>query len=64
MRRRRRALDGLIAALAFLVLVQGYRLVTSDGPKMTTLLAVAAVVGVAGAALAGAFERLLRKRRV
>jgi len=63
-RRRRRALDGLLAALAFLVLAQGYRLATGEGPGLVPLLAVAAVVGVAGAALAGVFEAVLRKRRV
>ncbi|MFB6120100.1 MAG: hypothetical protein ABEJ68_03170 [Halobacteriaceae archaeon] len=64
MTRRRRAVDAALAALAFLVLAQGYRLVTGEGPGVPLLLGAAVVVGAAGATLAGAFERLLRKRRV
>jgi hypothetical protein len=61
-RPRRRALDGALSALAFLVLAQGYRLVTDGGPSLPVLLAVAVAVGVAGAALAAGLERLLAKR--
>jgi len=56
---------GLVAALAFLVLAQGYRLVTDRGVSLAALVGVAAIVAAAAAALAYvAEERLARKERV
>ena len=56
---------GLVGALSFLVLAQGYRLLYGDGPSLPVLLAVAVVVWAAGSAgswLLGSW--LARKRRV
>jgi hypothetical protein len=56
---------GLVGALAFLVLAQGYRLVVGRLVGFAALLVVAGVVGVAAAALAYAAQgRLARKERV
>jgi len=56
---------GAVGALAFLVLAQGYTLLTSRGPGPLSTLGVALVVGVVVTALAYAAEgRLARKERV
>ncbi|MGM0397787.1 MAG: hypothetical protein ACQEQY_02215 [Halobacteriota archaeon] len=46
-RRREHVLWGLVGALSFLVLAQGYRLLWGRGPSLSSLLAVAVVVWVA-----------------
>ncbi|MFB6094171.1 MAG: hypothetical protein ABEJ77_04445 [Halanaeroarchaeum sp.] len=63
--RRAAATWGLVGALSFLVLAQGYRLVVGGGPSLSALLAIAVVVWAAasvGAALLDAW--LAGKRRV
>ena len=56
---------GAVAAMAFLVLAQGYRLVMGRGVGILALLGVAVVVALAAALLAYAVEgRLARKERV
>ncbi|MFW5920134.1 MAG: hypothetical protein ACOCSF_08120 [Halanaeroarchaeum sp.] len=63
--RRESLLWGLVGALSFLVLAQGYRLLYGEGPTLPALLAVALVVWVAGSVgtwWLGAW--LDRKRRV
>ncbi|AKH96747.1 hypothetical protein [Halanaeroarchaeum sulfurireducens] len=63
--RREHLLRGLVGALSFLVLVQGYRLLSGRGPSLPVLLGVAVVVwavGSAGSALLDAW--LAEKRRV
>ena len=63
--RRDALLWGLVGALSFLVLAQGYRLVTDQGPSLWVLLAVALVVWVvASVGSAVLASRLERKRRV
>ena len=64
-RRRDALLWGLVGALSFLVLAQGYRLVTDQGPSTWLLLGVALVVwAVASVGSAVLASRLDRKRRV
>ncbi|MFB6134784.1 MAG: hypothetical protein ABEJ55_07335 [Halanaeroarchaeum sp.] len=64
-RRREHALRGLVGALAFLVLAQGYRLVTTQGPGLALLLPLALVVWFAGTvASARLADYLAGKRRV
>ncbi len=59
------ALWGLVGALAFLVLAQGYRLVTDRGVAFAALVGVALAVAVAATAVAYVAEgRLARKERV
>jgi len=63
--RRDALLWGLVGALSFLVLAQGYRLVTDQGPSTWMLLGVALVVwAVASVGSAVLASRLDRKRRV
>lgn len=64
-RRREHVLWGLVGALSFLVLAQGYRLLFGTGPSLPALLGVAVVVWAAasvGSALLQSY--LTRKRRV
>jgi len=59
--RRSSLLWGLVGALAFLVLVQGYRLLVGPlGPGPLALGAVALVVGAAAAGLTHVLEPRIR----
>ena len=56
---------GLVGALSFLVLAQGYRLVTDRGPSLAVLLVVGVAVGVVATGATYALRRhLVSKRRV
>ncbi|MFC7047097.1 hypothetical protein ACFQH6_18380 [Halobacteriaceae archaeon GCM10025711] len=56
---------GLVGALSFLVLAQGYRLVTDRGVGLPALLVVAVVVAVAATAASYLADGwATRKRRV
>jgi len=62
-RRRRAAVRGLVGALAFLVLAQGYRLLVDvEAATLPALLAVAVGVGAAGGALSYLVEPRLKRR--
>lgn len=64
-RRREHALWGLVGALSFLVLAQGYRLVWGTGPSLPALLGVAVVVWVASTLGSSLLQSWLAgKRRV
>ena len=64
-RRRASLLWGLVGALAFLVLTQGYRLVASPGLDPVVQVGVAVLVGVLAALLSYGFEGwLARNERV
>jgi hypothetical protein len=63
--RREAVLWGLVGALSFLVLAQGYRLVSGEGPTLPVLLAVAVMVWAAGSVGSWLLGSLLAgKRRV
>ncbi|PSP74915.1 hypothetical protein BRC81_17225 [Halobacteriales archaeon QS_1_68_20] len=61
-RTRTSLLWGLVGAMTFLVLVQGYELLRSVPVGFATKLAVAAIVGVVAAGLTYAAEGWLRER--
>lgn len=54
---------GVIAALSFLVLAQGYELLAAPGIGLFSKLAVAVVVAGVAAGVSYAFEGLLRSER-
>jgi hypothetical protein len=62
-RRRRAAVRGLVGALFFLVLGQGYRLLVDvDAASLPALLAVGAAVGAASGAITYLAEPRLKRR--
>ncbi|UWG46672.1 putative membrane protein [Halanaeroarchaeum sp. HSR-CO] len=64
-RRREHVLWGLVGALSFLVLAQGYRLLWDRGPSLLSLLAVAVIVWIGAAVGSALLESWLAgKRRV
>jgi hypothetical protein len=52
---------GLVGGFSFLVLAQGYRLVTGRGPRLLALLGVAVVVTAVAAGLSYALEVRLHR---
>ncbi|MFB6146353.1 MAG: hypothetical protein ABEJ08_01535 [Halobacteriaceae archaeon] len=58
------AVPGVVAALSFLVLVLGYRLLGGRLPGPAALLAVTVAVGVTGAGLVALLRRATANRRV
>jgi len=52
---------GGVGAFSFLVLAQGYRLLTSDGPGLLALLGVALVVFAVTTAASSAFADRMRR---
>ena len=63
-RRREHLLWGLVGALSFLVLAQGYRLLTEQGPSLRWLLAIAVVVWMLATVASAILSDWLAKRRV
>ncbi|MFB6132027.1 MAG: hypothetical protein ABEJ44_01310 [Halanaeroarchaeum sp.] len=62
--RRGHLLWGLVGALSFLVLAQGYRLIFGTVPSCWWLLGIAVVVGAVAAVGSALLESWLAKRRV